>query len=92
MSTDHPILEKKSANKNFEFFFSKILSADFGLLADLIKFILTTKNVVELETTTSHQNIAVRKMSRSKQLYFFNQVYPYIPFHVEFKAKPNNSI
>jgi hypothetical protein len=31
-------------------------------------------------------------MSRSKQLYLFNQVYPYIPFHVEFKAKPNNSI
>jgi hypothetical protein len=31
-------------------------------------------------------------MSRSKQLYLFNQVYPYIPFHVEFKAKPNNLI
>jgi hypothetical protein len=27
-------------------------------------------------------------MSRSKQLYFFNQVYPYIPFHVKLQAKP----
>jgi hypothetical protein len=42
--------------------------------------------VVALETTTSHQNIAVWKMSWSKQLYLFNQVYPDIPFHVELQA------
>jgi hypothetical protein len=35
---------------------------------------------------TENHNIAVRKMSRSKQLYLFNQVYPYIPFHVELQA------
>jgi hypothetical protein len=30
---------------------------------------------VALKTTTSHHNIAVRKMSPSKQLYLFNKVY-----------------
>jgi hypothetical protein len=35
---------------------------------------------VPFKTSTLHHNIAVRKMSRSKHLYLFNQVYPYIHF------------
>jgi hypothetical protein len=44
----------------------------------------STKKVVPFKTSTLYHNIAVRKMSRSKQIYLFNQVYPYILFfHVE---------
>jgi hypothetical protein len=43
----------------------------------------TEKIGMLLKLILIHQESAVRKMSRSKQLYLFNQVYPYIPFHVE---------
>jgi hypothetical protein len=44
-----------------------------------VKLILNHQEVVPVK----NYNIAVRKMSRSKQLYLFNQVYPDIPVHVE---------